>query len=57
MKINNEFTVGAPIQQAWDTMLNLERIAPCLPGAAIQDEKAPASLMPSWRIWPLRSSL
>src|SRR5918994_1569921 len=39
MKINYEFTVGAPIQQAWDTMLNLERIAPCLPGAAIQDEK------------------
>jgi carbon monoxide dehydrogenase subunit G len=39
MKINNEFTVSAPIQQAWDTMLDLERIAPCLPGAAIQDEK------------------
>jgi uncharacterized protein len=39
MKINNEFTVGAPIQRAWDTMLNLERIAPCLPGAAIQEEK------------------
>src|ERR687886_787025 len=39
MKINNEFTVSAPIQQAWDTMLNLERIAPCLPGAAIQEEK------------------
>jgi carbon monoxide dehydrogenase subunit G len=39
VKINNEFTVSAPIQQAWDTMLNLERIAPCLPGAAIQDEK------------------
>jgi len=39
MKINNEFTVGSPIQQAWDTMLNLERIAPCLPGAAIQEEK------------------
>jgi uncharacterized protein len=39
MKINNEFTVAAPIQQAWDTMLNLERIAPCLPGAAIKEEK------------------
>src|SRR5215213_9887931 len=39
MKINNEFTVSAPIQQAWETMLNLERIAPCLPGAAIQEEK------------------
>jgi carbon monoxide dehydrogenase subunit G len=36
MKINNEFTVGVPIQQAWNTMLDLERIAPCLPGASIQ---------------------
>jgi carbon monoxide dehydrogenase subunit G len=39
MKINNEFTVSAPIDQAWETMLNLERIAPCLPGAAIKEEK------------------
>src|SRR5919206_2845562 len=36
MKINNEFTVGVPVQQAWDVMLDLERIAPCLPGASIQ---------------------
>ena len=36
MKINNEFTVGVPVEEAWETMLNLERIAPCLPGAAIQ---------------------
>ena len=36
MKINNEFTVGVPIEEAWNTMLDLERIAPCLPGAAIQ---------------------
>jgi carbon monoxide dehydrogenase subunit G len=39
MKINNEFTVGAPVEQAWDVMLDIERIAPCLPGAAIQGEK------------------
>ncbi|MDP8948211.1 MAG: SRPBCC family protein [Actinomycetota bacterium] len=39
MKIDNEFTVGVPIRQAWDVMLNLERIAPCLPGAAIQEDK------------------
>src|ERR687894_2045742 len=39
MKINNEFTVGVPIQQAWNTMLDLERIAPCLPGAAIQESE------------------
>jgi carbon monoxide dehydrogenase subunit G len=39
MKINNEFTVGVSIQQAWNTMLDLERIAPCLPGATIQESK------------------
>ena len=39
MKINNEFTVSASVEQAWETMLDLERIAPCLPGAAIQEEK------------------
>jgi uncharacterized protein len=37
MKINNEFTVGVPIQEAWGIMLDLERVAPCLPGAAIQE--------------------
>ncbi len=39
MKVNNEFTVGVPVQRAWDVMLDLERIAPCLPGAAIQEDK------------------
>lgn len=38
MKIHNEFTVSASIDQAWNTMLDLEKIAPCLPGADIQDE-------------------
>lgn len=36
MKIENEFTVSAPVDRAWDVLLDLERIAPCLPGAAIQ---------------------
>ncbi len=35
MKIENDFVVDAPVQQAWDAMLDLERIAPCLPGASI----------------------
>lgn len=39
MKINNEFTVSVPIDKAWETMLDLQTIAPCLPGAAIQEEK------------------
>src|SRR5215211_2684378 len=39
MKINNEFTVSVPAEEAWNTMLDLERVAPCLPGAAIQEDK------------------
>ena len=38
MKIDYEFTVGVPVDQAWGRMLDLEKIAPCLPGAAIQEE-------------------
>ena len=33
MKLTNDFTVPAPIEQAWEVMLDVERIAPCLPGA------------------------
>ena len=37
MKIENEFTVQAPVQQAWETLLDLERVTPCLPGAALTE--------------------
>ena len=36
MKLENEFTVPAPVEQAWAVLLDLERVAPCLPGAAIE---------------------
>ena len=36
--MENEFTVEAPVEQAWETLLDLERITPCLPGAALQEE-------------------
>jgi len=38
VKIDYEFTVGVPVDQAWSRMLDLEKIAPCLPGAALQEE-------------------
>ena len=38
MRIDYEFTVGVPVDQAWGRMLDLEKIAPCLPGAAIQEQ-------------------
>src|SRR4051795_10734676 len=36
MKLENEFTVPASIEQAWDVLLDVERVAPCLPGAAVE---------------------
>ncbi|MGI8860723.1 MAG: SRPBCC family protein [Rubrobacteraceae bacterium] len=38
MKIANEFMVEASVEHAWETLLDLERITPCLPGAALQEE-------------------
>ena len=35
MDLNNEFDVAAPIKQAWNVLTDLERIAPCLPGAQL----------------------
>ena len=35
MKLANELTVPAPIEEAWAVMLDVERVAPCLPGASI----------------------
>ncbi len=36
MKLHNEFTVPAPVERAWEVLLDLERVAPCLPGAQLQ---------------------
>ncbi|OBI84718.1 SRPBCC family protein [Mycobacterium asiaticum] len=33
MKIANQFTVSAPIEQAWDVLCDLERVIPLMPGA------------------------
>ena len=35
MKLHNEFTVPVPVERAWDVLLDLERVAPCLPGAEL----------------------
>jgi uncharacterized protein len=35
MEFENRFTVKAPIANVWDTLLDVERVAPCLPGAKV----------------------
>ncbi|MDG2427392.1 MAG: SRPBCC family protein [Acidimicrobiales bacterium] len=37
MELNNEFDVSAPIDQVWAVLTDVERIAPCLPGAQLQE--------------------
>ena len=35
MQLDHEFTVPVPADQAWTVLLDIARIAPCLPGAVI----------------------
>ncbi len=37
MELSNEFTVAVPPQEAWDLLTDVERIAPCMPGAQLQE--------------------
>src|ERR1700744_682975 len=35
IELENAFTVPVPPAQAWDVLLDVERIAPCMPGASV----------------------
>ncbi len=37
MELNNEFRVGVPVSDAWKVLTDVERIAPMLPGAQLQE--------------------
>lgn len=37
MDLNHEFTVPVPVGDAWRILTDVERIAPCLPGAELQE--------------------
>src|SRR4051794_12824879 len=37
MELTNEFRVGVPPAQAWSVLTDVERIAPCMPGAQLQE--------------------
>ena len=36
-KLLNEFTVHRPIAETWNVLTDVERIAPCMPGAALEE--------------------
>jgi carbon monoxide dehydrogenase subunit G len=35
MRFEHDFTVPVPVEQAWAVLLDVERVAPCLPGATL----------------------
>jgi carbon monoxide dehydrogenase subunit G len=37
MELSNEFQVGVPPDQAWKVLTDVERIAPCMPGAELKE--------------------
>src|SRR2546425_7554150 len=37
MKLENEFRVDVPVDEAWKVLTDVERIAPCMPGAQLQE--------------------
>jgi carbon monoxide dehydrogenase subunit G len=44
MKLENQFTVNAPIETAWDTLTDLDAVAPLLPGAQLTGRDGDAYL-------------
>jgi uncharacterized protein len=38
MKLRNEFEVPVGVDQVWEVLLDVERVAPCLPGATIDGQ-------------------
>ena len=37
MEFENEFEVPVPLEEAWDILMDIERIAPCVPGAELTE--------------------
>ncbi|HEY9557013.1 MAG TPA: SRPBCC family protein, partial [Acidimicrobiales bacterium] len=37
MELTNDFRVALPVEETWKVLTDVERIAPCLPGAQLQE--------------------
>jgi carbon monoxide dehydrogenase subunit G len=38
MEFENRFVVGAPVEEVWDLLMDVERVAPCMPGAQVLEQ-------------------
>jgi carbon monoxide dehydrogenase subunit G len=44
VEFNNSFTVSKPIDEVWNTILDLERVVPCVPGARVLEKTGDRSV-------------
>ena len=51
MKLENEFTVNVPVEDAWNVLLDLERVTPCLPGAALTEQSDDDEYKGEMKVW------
>src|SRR5713101_9764326 len=50
LKLENEFVVDAPVEPTWRTLLDLQRVARCLPGTTIEPADEPGEFRGTMRV-------
>ena len=50
MNLEQSFEVKAPVEAVWETLIDVERVAPCLPGAEITEAKEDGSYEGSFQV-------
>jgi carbon monoxide dehydrogenase subunit G len=50
LTLENEFVVAAPVEPTWRLLLDLERVAGCLPGASVEPAEAEGTLLGKMRV-------
>lgn len=50
MKLEQSFEVAAPLQRVWEALIDVERVAPCLPGASVSGRNDDGSYNGSFKV-------
>ncbi len=50
MQLEQSFEVAAPLERVWEALIDVERVAPCLPGAEVTGRDADGSYDGSFKI-------
>jgi len=50
MKLEQSFEVAAPLERVWQALIDIERVAPCLPGAAVPGRNDDGSYNGSFKV-------